>query len=123
MQNDAVLYDLAFLHKFTKGDRAKIERYIQTYLRTSERIFNELEDAGKKGSWDDAYTKAHTVKPQVEYMGINSLLDIIREIENKSQLDPDGASLSDLVEAAVDIHKRSAAELLTYLQDAREGDV
>ncbi len=100
-----------------------MERYIQTYLRTSERIFNELEDAGKRGSWDDAYTKAHTVKPQVEYMGINSLLDIIREIENKSQLDPDGASLSDLVETAVDIHKRSAAELLTYLQDVREGDV
>ncbi len=116
MGNNATLYDLSYLKKFTNNDEGKVEKYIKTYLRTSERIFSELEKAGKDGNWDDAYTKAHTVKPQVQYMGIGQLMDIILEIENRAKIDPGTVSLAELVEQAMDIYKRSSIELMTYLQ-------
>jgi hypothetical protein len=117
MENKATLYDLTYLRKFTRDDEAKVRKYIQTYLRTSERIFNELEKAGREGNWDDAYTKAHTVKPQVQYMGINQLMEIILEIENHAKIEPGTVSLANLVDQAMDIYKRSSIELMTYLQD------
>ena len=117
MENNTTLYDLTFLNKFTQGDPEKVERYVQTYLRTSERIFSELEDAGRQGSWEDAYTKAHTVKPQVQYMGIDSLLKIIMEIEHKAKNEPGSANLAELVTKAMELYNRSANELRSYLQD------
>ena len=122
MENNGTLYDLAFLKKFTNNDPQKVERYIQTYLRTSERIFAELEEAGAHGSWEDAYTKAHTVKPQVQYMGIASLLELIMEIENKAKADPGSTSLSELVGRAAQVYKKSSIELMTYLQETSQVD-
>ncbi len=121
MGNNTTLFDLTYLRKFTNNDEAKVGKYIQTYLRTSERIFNELEKAGRDGNWDDAYSKAHTVKPQVQYMGIGQLMEIILEIENRAKIEPGAVSLADLVEQAIDIYKRSSIELMTYLQ-GRDGD-
>ena len=116
MANDMQLYDLAFLKKFTHGDAVKVERYIQTYLRTSGRIFDELEDSCRQGNWEDVYIKAHTVKPQVQYMGISSLQEAILEIENLTKKDPGNVGLKDLVMSAMDIYRKSAIQLENYLQ-------
>lgn len=94
-----------------------MERYIQTYLRTSVRIFGELEQAGRQADWEEAYIKAHTVKPQVQYMGIKSLLALILEIEDRAKNNPGAEGLDELVEKALDLYERSAAELLQYLQE------
>jgi len=117
MNQTAALCDLSFLDNFTKGDKEKMERYIQTYLRTSVRIFGELEQAGRQADWEEAYIKAHTVKPQVQYMGIKSLLALILEIEDRAKNNPGAEGLDELVEKALDLYERSAAELLQYLQE------
>lgn len=118
MEKTPELCDLSFLIKFTKGDKEKIERYIQTYLRTSARIFEELEQAGMQGNWEDAYIKAHTVKPQVQYMGIASLLELIMEIEDRAKNSPGSVDLSGLVNQAIVIYDTSAEELRNYLQNS-----
>lgn len=117
MDKELQLYDLAFLEKFTRGDRAKMERYIQTYLRTSGRIFDELEESGRKGMWEDVYIKAHTVKPQVQYMGISSLQDLILEIEMVTKQERGHEILEELVDSAMKIYRRSAAQLQDYLDN------
>ena len=116
MQQDDKLFDLAFLTKFTKGDAAKIGQYISTYLRTSERIFQELAEAHNSGNADDVYVKAHTVKPQVQYMGIQSLQEAIIKIEEVAKSNPGSPELSELVEGALDIYKRSKEELQFHLK-------
>jgi HPt (histidine-containing phosphotransfer) domain-containing protein len=119
MEKNTELYDLSFLLNFTKGDPEKVEKYIRTYLRTSETIFAGLEQAGREGRWEEAYSKAHTVKPQVQYMGISSLLEVIMEIETRAKSDPGAASLADLVAKAMDLYKSSSAGLNSYLQGGR----
>lgn len=115
MQQDDKLFNLTFLDKFTKGDTSKLVLYIQTYLRTSERIFEEMEEACKRGDADDLYVKAHTVKPQVQYMGIQSLQELLVKIEDLAKSNPGSDKLDELVNRALVIYSRSTGELQTYL--------
>lgn len=99
-----------------------MKSYINTYLRTSERIFNELEEAGNTSNAEDMYVKAHTVKPQVQYMGITKLQEILLNIEQLSRLDPGSSELSGLVDLAISIYKKSAEELRSYLKSMSTSD-
>ena len=111
MEQADKLCDLGFLTKFTKGDSVKIKNYIGTYLRTSQRIFEELKVAGREGNAGDMYTKAHTVKPQVQYMGIGKLQEVLIRIEQLSKEDPGSNELGSLVETAVSLYEKSTKEL------------
>jgi len=117
MEQGTAFYDLSFLKKFTKDNPDKVEQYIRTYLRTSERIFSELEEAGKQDNWDDLYIKAHSVKPQVQYMGIASLQEVLLEIEHITKLNPEPDKLRILVSDAMQLYKRSSDGLRMYLSE------
>lgn len=115
MEQHANLCDLGFLYKFTKDDPAKVATYIRTYLRTSERIFKELGETARSGNSDDLYVKAHTVKPQVQYMGITSLHNVILKIEELTKSNPQSGEMMNLVGDALDIYEKSAEELRNHL--------
>lgn len=117
MDNKTLTYDLSFLQKFTKGDNAKMGQYINTYLRTSERIFKELIQACSDRDWESLYIKAHSIKPQVQYMGISALQGLIVEIENDAKLNPIPEKLEILVKNASDIYYKSADELKLFLSE------
>jgi len=117
MDKATAFYDLSFLKKFTKDNPNKMEQYIHTYLRTSERIFAEFEQAGEQGNWNDLYIKAHSVKPQVQYMGITSLQEVLLEIEHIVKLNPEPDKLRILVSDALQLYKRSSDGLRNYLSE------
>lgn len=117
MEQKTTLCDLSFLTKFTKGDAGKIAQYIKTYLRTSERIFSELEAASVNMNPEEIYVKAHTVKPQVQYMGIKSLQELLVKIEDLTRAGTVSSELKEMVNEALEIYVRSKDELKAKLSD------
>ncbi len=75
------LTDLAFLTGFTKGDNAKMKKYISMFLDIAPKSIAEMEQYHKEQDYDRLKVVAHSLKPQVSYMGIKHLETTIKEIE------------------------------------------
>lgn len=75
------MVDLTFLKKFTKGDDQKMKRYISLYLEVAPKTFDEMQRNLKDGDWEQLRVNAHSLKPQADFMGVNSLKEALIKIE------------------------------------------
>jgi HPt (histidine-containing phosphotransfer) domain-containing protein len=75
------MIDLTFLKKFTKDDPLKMKRYISLYLDVAPKTFEEMQRNLNNRDWERLRINAHSLKPQADFMGINSLKDELIKIE------------------------------------------
>lgn len=75
------MVDLTFLKKFTKGDAQKMKRYISLYLEVVPTIFEEMRRNLTDENWEQLRINAHSLKPQADFMGVNSLKEELIKIE------------------------------------------
>lgn len=76
--------DLTFLRSFTKGDKAKMDKYINMFLTYAPAQLNSIQINFDRKNWNDLKIAAHSLKPQIQYMGIVGLEEIILNIENNA---------------------------------------
>ena len=109
------MIDLSFLIKFTKGDTRKMRRYINMYLNMAPGIFKTMEQNIVSQDWEQLRINAHSLKPQVDYMGISKLKVVLEEIENAVQ---NGSydSLKPFYDQALDLHLTSEVQLKNYVE-------
>ncbi|MBL0200250.1 MAG: Hpt domain-containing protein [Chitinophagaceae bacterium] len=75
------MVDLTFLKKFTKDDAKKMKRYISLYLDVAPKTFEEMKSNLKNEDWEQLRINAHSLKPQADFMGIDSLKEELIKIE------------------------------------------
>ena len=75
------MVDLTFLKKFAKDDPKKMKRYISLYLDVAPKTFEEMQRNLTNGDWEQLRINAHSLKPQADFMGINSLKEELIKIE------------------------------------------
>ncbi len=75
------MVDLTFLKKFTKDDSKKMKRYISLYLDVAPKTFEEMKRNLHNEDWQQLRINAHSLKPQADFMGINSLKEELIKIE------------------------------------------
>lgn len=107
--------NLSFLEKFTEGDSLKMKKYIALYLKTAPILFESLERNILDQDWDKVSRDAHSLKPQVMYMGLDSLSKLLLEVELKAKAQ-DTLLLKELFEKALDLHRQSTPSLEAYLK-------
>ena len=75
------MVDLTFLKKFTKDDPKKMKRYIGLYLDVAPKTFDEMKRNLAHEDWEQLRINAHSLKPQADFMGIESLKEELIKIE------------------------------------------
>lgn len=80
------MVDLTFLKQFTKGDSQKMKRYVSLYLDMLPKTFAEMKSNLKNADWEQLRINAHSLKPQADFMGINSLKEHLIKIEEAVQI-------------------------------------
>ena len=75
------MVDLTFLKKFTKDDAQKMKRYISLYLDVAPKTFEEMKRNLNNKDWEQLRINAHSLKPQADFMGIDSLKEELIKIE------------------------------------------
>lgn len=108
------MIDLSYLEKFTKGDTKKMKRYINIYLSMASEAFNSMEQHVLDQDWDQLRIKAHSLKPQADYMGIPSLKSVLVEIE-KNVHENNFDQVCKLFENASNIHIKSTLYLKSFI--------
>ncbi len=107
---DAPLSDLAYLERFCKGDRARMEKYLRMYLEGAPGLFARMGDALAAQDGEALAVAAHSARPQVNYMGAQKLFDLLTTLEEKAR--GEGASACHaLVKEATVLNEKVMAEL------------
>lgn len=73
--------DLTFLKRFTKENPQKMKRYISLYLDVALKTFEDMKRNLNDGDWEQLRINAHSLKPQADFMGIDSLKEELIKIE------------------------------------------
>lgn len=108
------MVDLSFLEKFSKGDTNKMKRYIKIYLSFAPDTFKNMEQHVVEKDWEQLRIKAHSLKPQADYMGIPRLKSALTEIEDVVSSGK-FEQLGSLFEIAQNIYYESELPLKAYI--------
>ena len=109
------MVDISFLESFTKGDKNKMRRYIQMYLDISPTIFEKMKLALETSNWESLKINAHSLKPQVDYMGITDLKKCLVKIEEEIDRKK-FKNISNHYDKACALHDESTIFLEKYLE-------
>ena len=102
--------DLAYLERFCKGDRSRMEKYVLMYLQGAPDLFQKLKSLLDSGDGGSLAVAAHSLRPQVNYMGAQRLFELLTMIEDRAR--GEGATAcAPLVQEAMDLNKNVMAEL------------
>lgn len=76
------MIDLTFLKNFTGNNPEKMKKYIQMFVSTAPNMIEKMEHAMKSSDFETIKITAHSLKPQLGYMGISSLESVAKNIEH-----------------------------------------
>jgi len=79
------LYDLNMIRSVSGGDEAFIKKMILLFIETVPQNVKELVDATGNKNWEQVAKMAHKLKSTIDSMGIRSLHDQIRRIEQQAK--------------------------------------
>jgi len=108
------MIDLSFLKNFTKSDPGKMKRYIALYLEEVTKTFEEMKRNFDDKNWEQLRIKAHSLKPQAEFMGIPTLKQELVEIEEAVK-ENRVSDIQEHFESAADISDNSVKSLKNIL--------
>lgn len=117
MEPDTNIIDLTFLKKLTDGKPDKMKYFIGIHLKTSPGLFDQLITTFDDLSYEEIFSRAHSLKPQCDYVGIIGLKEKLIEIENASRSKLNRSDLFNLVQKAVEINNNGMAELRSYIDE------
>lgn len=101
------IVDLTFLKSFTGSSPEKMHKYVNLFLQHAPALMQAMETNLASGDWPGLKTSAHSLKPQISYMGIKSAESLIKNIEsnasekiNLETIPANLASLKEILEKA-----------------------
>ena len=109
--------NLGFLENFAKGDRSKMIRYIEMYLKSTPKVIDDLHNEFEEKNWENLKLKAHSIKPQAQYMGVDDLRDTLIEIESIVKNNGDISRLEALIVRAKEINAMAMSELNEFISN------
>jgi len=65
-----VVTDMTFLDQFTNGNAEKKRKYISMFLDNGPKLLAKIQDALAAGDFEAVKVAAHSLKPQLSYMGV-----------------------------------------------------
>ena len=77
--------NMSFLNGFTGGETEKLKKYIKMFLQGAPLLLDTMKQHLKDEKWEDLKITAHTLKPQIAYMGISGLKDVLLNIEELAE--------------------------------------
>lgn len=76
-----VVTDMKFLQQFTGGSKEKMNKYIGMFLENAPRLLKQIEAALASKDYPQLRIAAHSLKPQLSYMGVKEEISHIFIIE------------------------------------------
>lgn len=76
--------DNNFLDKFTNGNKEKRDKYIRMFLDNCPKLLAQIDTALSEEQYENLRVAAHSLKPQLSYMGVSEEVSNILLIEQSA---------------------------------------
>ena len=73
--------DLTFLREFCKNDKDKMANYIHMFLESAPEQMEAMKEEANAGNWPAVKSTAHSLKPQLAFIGVGFLQPLVEKIE------------------------------------------
>lgn len=103
--------DMHFLKTLTKGDRDKMNKYIGMFLENGPKLLDNIDRAIAIKDYPTVKIAAHSLKPQLSYMGVKEDISKIFLIEQSAGAEAHFETLPPLVESLNYVCKKAFDEL------------
>jgi HPt (histidine-containing phosphotransfer) domain-containing protein len=103
--------DLTFLKGFTSGNQEKIKKYIGMFLQLCPNSLEAMKTAVDHSDYDALRAAAHSIKPQITYMGIKSGEPLVKTIEELAASKNEVEKLPAMVQEFDAICRQAMVEL------------
>jgi len=104
--------DMQFLQQFTGGSKDKMNKYIGMFLENAPRLLRQIDEAFAAKDFNNVKIAAHSLKPQLSYMGVKEEVSHIFLIEQTAS----EAGHSDRLPPLIANLKRVCDKAFTELQ-------
>lgn len=109
-----VVVDTSFLESFTGGDREKKEKYIKMFLENGPKLLTNINNALENENFEALRIAAHSMKPQLSYMGVKEEVSHVFLLEQSAQ-QAHKEKLQHLVDRLNLVCKKAFEELNTII--------
>ena len=90
--------DMSFLNQFTGGNPEKKKKYIGMFLDNGPKLLEKIRQALQEQDYEGLKVAAHSMKPQLSYMGVKEEVSNIFLIEQSAGQTAHRENLTQLVE-------------------------
>lgn len=80
-----LLYNLSTLSQLCNNNAQAIKNMITTFCIQTPNLINQLNEAYQQNNGELVSNIAHKLKPSIDYLQINSLKEVVREIERNAK--------------------------------------
>lgn len=109
--------DLTFLKSFTGGDKGKMTKYINMILNSGPSSIRLMEEHLTNKDWPQLRTAAHSIKPQMSYMGAKKAEELARAIESNAGEQVNLENIPLQINEFKLLFEKASEELKTELQN------
>ena len=110
-QDIGTVTDLTFLQTFTKGDLVKQKKYIQLFLSNAPESLQHANDALAKQDYESVKINVHSLKSQMNYMGVKEEKSGVQATEKASLDESMRAQLPEMLKNLDAVCNKAFAEL------------
>ena len=107
--------DMTFLKQFAGGNKDKMQKYIGMFLENAPKLLANIDNALLTNDYQTIKINAHSLKPQLGYMGVKEEHSKVLLLEQTSGVSGQHASLPSLIENLNKICKKAFEELKTTI--------
>jgi len=93
----ADLYNISMLENVCHGNRSMIADMLKAFIRQVPVTVKEIKTAYQTRDFRSIYAAAHSIKSNIDTLGINSLKENIRQIESFASREKNGSELLHLI--------------------------
>jgi CheY-like chemotaxis protein len=108
--------DMNFLQQFTNGDLAKQNKYITMFLDNAPKLLAQLHEGLANHDFDMIKISAHSLKPQLSYMGVTEEVSNVFMLEQSAGQKAHQNNIPELVENVERVCNKAFEELRAYVK-------
>ena len=113
------LYDLSNVRQLVRNDAAIVHRLAWAFIETTPAILTALDQALTQANWEAVGDAAHHLKSSLDGLGVESLRQVIREVEAYGTTPPDPAHAAGQVAHVRAVTEQVMADLQAEFPEQR----
>jgi len=94
--------DLSYLNKIYKGKNDRIHKILKLYMTTVDKEISELNSNSDTQNWEEIKSLAHSLKPKMLYLGLNTLHEYSKTIEHNVKENTDLDKIPFMIEKIIE---------------------